>query len=49
MKDVCSYKSPIGGYLPHEEVDEKRPSFMQLSAYENIVLFHIAVYFSTLS
>ena len=49
IKIFCRYKSPIYGYLPHEEADWKYPSFMLLSAFENIVLFHITVYFSTLS
>ena len=33
----------------NEEADWKHPSFMQLSAFENIVLFHSAVFFSPLS
>ena len=44
IKIFCSYKFPMYGYLTHEEADWKHPSFMNLYG-----LFHIAVYFSTLS
>ena len=51
IKKNCRYKSPIYiyVYLPHDEADWKHPSFIEVSAFKNIVLFHIAVCFSTIT